>query len=336
MLFQSKLGVFVVILIGFVLLPCSILGNAAYQANFIQFGLDQLLEVPNHYLGLFIHYASWAFYMGSMPLAFFLLLWCDKPRNEVRKVLYSLPLIGAFLIIILLIIIKWKRHWFYTEARQENPYKAVFKILKFASKHKHPLQRSAFTYNDNYIPSRLDFAKERYRGPFSTEQVENVKTFFRMLLVLLSMGPVFMLEVPATYLILPLFSMHTFHNYEHMGKEFCSNAVHIWEIVFVSSGTLISFLSVGILFPSYIFTVFYLLSNKSIRLFLRIKLGIVLCLLGVLSLIIIDLIGHSLKNNASNHTQCMFQVYRTSNETLAYPALDMHWSVLIPPNLLVL
>ena len=98
-------------------------------------------------------------------------------------------------VIILLIIIKWKRHWFYTEAGQENPYKAVFKILKFASKHKHPLQRSAFTYNDNYILSRLDFAKERYRGPFSTEQVENVKTFFRMLLVLLSMGPVFMLEV---------------------------------------------------------------------------------------------------------------------------------------------
>ena len=31
----------------------------------------------------------------------------------------------------------------------------------------------------------------------------------------------------------------------------------------------------------------------------------------------------------------MFQVYRTSNETLAYPALDMHWSVLIPPNLLL-
>ena len=212
-------------------MPCAILGNAAYQANFIQFGLDQLLEVPNCHLGLFIHYASWEFHIGSMPLAFFLLLWCDKPRNEVRKVLYSLPLIGAFLIIILLIIIKWKRHWFYAETGQENPYKTVFMILNFARKHQYPLQRSAFTYNDNYIPSRLDFAKERYGGYFSTEQVENVKTFFRILLVLFSMGPVFMLEVPASYLFFPLFSMHTFHNYEHMGKEFCSNAVHIWEIV---------------------------------------------------------------------------------------------------------
>ena len=95
------------------------------------------------------------------------------------------------------------------------------------------------------------------------------------------------------------------------------------------------FLSKGILFPSYIIATFYLLHNKSIRIFSRIKLGIVLCLLGVLSLLIIDLIGHSLKNNASNNTQCMFQVYRTSNEMLAYPALDMHWSVLIPPNLLL-
>ena len=39
--------------------------------------------------------------------------------------------------------------------------------------HKHPLQRSAFTFSENYIqPSRLDFAKGRFRGPFTSEQVE--------------------------------------------------------------------------------------------------------------------------------------------------------------------
>jgi peptide/histidine transporter 3/4 len=194
----------------------------------------------------------------------------------------------------------------------------------------------AFTYCDDHIPSRIDFAKERYGGPFSTEQVENVKTFFRMLIVLLSMGPVFMLEVPGSYLFLPLFSLHTFHNYKHMGKQFCSNIEHTWEIIFVSSGTLMSFLTTVILFPCYIFTVFYLLCKKAVRIFSRIQLGIVLCLLGVLSLLSIDLIGHSLNSsNTSNHTQCMFQVYRMSKGILDYPSLNMHWSVLIPPNLLL-
>ena len=55
----------------------------------------------------------------------------------------------------------------------------------------------------SYIPSRLDFAKERFGGPFTTEQVENVKTFFRILLVLFAIGPVFALKVPASYFIPP-------------------------------------------------------------------------------------------------------------------------------------
>ena len=54
--------------------------------------------------------------------------------------------------------------------------------------HKHPLQRSAFTFSENYIPSRLDFAKERFGGQFTTEQVENVKIFLRILLILFALG----------------------------------------------------------------------------------------------------------------------------------------------------
>ena len=37
------------------------------------------------------------------------------------------------------------------------------------------------------VPSRLDLAKKRYGGPFTTEEVENVKTFGRILLVLISL-----------------------------------------------------------------------------------------------------------------------------------------------------
>ena len=36
-----------------------IVGLVRYQANFIQLGLDQLLEVPSEYLGLFVHWAKW-------------------------------------------------------------------------------------------------------------------------------------------------------------------------------------------------------------------------------------------------------------------------------------
>ena len=53
-LFQAE-GIFVLILLISAAILFSI-GMIGYQANFIQFGLDQLLEAPSHYLGLFAHY----------------------------------------------------------------------------------------------------------------------------------------------------------------------------------------------------------------------------------------------------------------------------------------
>ena len=47
------------------------------------------------------------------------------------------------------------------------------------------MNRSAFTYNDD-PPSRLDFGKERYGGPFTTDEVEDVKSFFNVLAIILS------------------------------------------------------------------------------------------------------------------------------------------------------
>ena len=91
-------------------------------------------------------------------------------------------------------------------------------------------------------------------------------------------------------------------------------------------------LSALAVFPIYMCYVYSLLHKKVQMLFTQLFLGALLCLLGVTSLLITDLVGHLLKHTTiSNHSQCMFQFY-TLNDTLQYPALDMHWSVLIPPS----
>ena len=71
------------------------------------------------------------------------------------------------------------------EPKSPQSLKNIYRVLKFAAKHKAPLNRSALTYWEENIPSRLDLGKSRYGGPFTTEQVEDVKTFFRLLLVFL-------------------------------------------------------------------------------------------------------------------------------------------------------
>jgi peptide/histidine transporter 3/4 len=66
----------------------------------------------------------------------------------------------------------------------QNPFKIVYGVIKYAMKHKSPRLRSAFTYTgEEGLPSRIDFGKSKYGGPFTTEQVENVKTLFRAVLI---------------------------------------------------------------------------------------------------------------------------------------------------------
>ena len=44
--------------------------------------------------------------------------------------------------------------------------------------------RSAFTYCEDELPSRMDFGKSKYGGPFTTEQVEDVKIFLRLIAII--------------------------------------------------------------------------------------------------------------------------------------------------------
>ena len=301
-----------------------------YQANFIQLGLDQLFEAPSQYLALFIHYATLVFHSGSVPIVTVILLYlCNSSKHSATYsiVLLSITFVLLLTLIVLLVISYWKRHWFYSEPGRSNPYKTVYDIIKFVKNHKYPLRRSAFTYGDRYIPSRLDFAKERYGGPFTTEQVENVKTLMRILLILFAIGPAYALEVPASFFVFPLFGIHSLHYYK---KQLCSR---VWEML-MESGSMMAILTIVIVFPVYIWFAFSQLRKRIPKVFLRLGVGIVICLLGVLSLLIVDVVGHSMnKSYETNQTQCVFRASLTSSNS--FPTLKLHWAVLIPPNLLL-
>ena len=93
---------------------------------------------------------------------------------------------AALIIIGLFIIIKSKSH-VYIDSTRINPLENIFKVLHFAWKHKYPINHSAFTYWENDIPSRIDLSKQKYGGPFTNEQVEDIKILFQLLLLILSL-----------------------------------------------------------------------------------------------------------------------------------------------------
>ena len=67
-----------------------------------------------------------------------------------------------------------------------NHLTLIFKVLYFATKNKYPRNRNAYEYWDDRQNSRIDLAKAEYGGPFTAEQVQGVKAFFRIFSVLLA------------------------------------------------------------------------------------------------------------------------------------------------------
>ena len=102
-------------------------------------------------------------------------------QSDLYQIFTLFPVICASINFISFHLVSPK--WLIIEPKSPQSLKNIYRILKFAAKHKAPLNRSALTYWEEDIPSRLDLGKSRYGGPFTTEQVEDVKTFFKILVV---------------------------------------------------------------------------------------------------------------------------------------------------------
>ena len=299
----------------------SLLGIGGYSANVIQFGLDQLIDAPSQHQAYFVHWSKWSYDALSIVIVG-LFAYYTCPINDVTPgvELFVLPnAICIGLLSVLLIFSFWKRHWFHAEPGQHNPYKMVVKVLNFARKNKYPLRRSAFTYCDDERPSRLDFAKERFGGPFTTEQVEDVKTLFRILVLLLAIGPVFVMDVPSSNVAFMKVGLHIG---SYQSKQSCS-----WDWIIVNSGLMHCIVYI-IFLPVYVI----FLQRYTPRVFVRVGFGIIVFLLGILSVLAVDIAGHVHDNK--NNTMCIFSTHLV-NGTFVYPHLDLHWSYLVVPNVLL-
>ena len=75
------------------------------------------------------------------------------------------------------------KNWLDTTPQITNPIKLIVRQLNYARKNKYPRNRSALTYWEEDYPSRLDLGKKKYGGPFSEEEVEDVKIVLRIEIV---------------------------------------------------------------------------------------------------------------------------------------------------------
>ena len=160
------------------------IGFVAFQANIIQFGVDQLYDASSIEIKAFIMWLTWGIFSSRWIVDTILLYASDN-----FKILASLLLCLNLTVAVSLNLVF--KNVFIVEPVTINPFKLVYGVIKYAVNNKRPRLRSAFTFCDDEKPSRIDFGKRKYGGPFTTEQVEDVKTLFRIIIVYLIMSAIF-------------------------------------------------------------------------------------------------------------------------------------------------
>ena len=159
-------------------------GAGICQANALQFGIDQLQDASSEQLSSYVYWYVW-----SREIASELLAWINKDYRSSNPsqgiILDRMLIVAVFLSFTLCAIPFFLSRWKFIEPKVSNPYSLVWQVLKFAWKHKYPLNRSAFTYWEELKPSRIELGENKYGGPFNHEQIEDVQAFFRITKLLL-------------------------------------------------------------------------------------------------------------------------------------------------------
>ena len=251
------------------------LGRVFFLTNIIQFGTDQIRDSPTQNSVLYIHMFFWSSNLTNMLSKTFSslpnreLIILDSNNNIInidstKVVLLEVCLsISAIFSIIILFIVQKYSDYFLTENIMGNPYKLVYGVVRFAIKHKHPIKRSAFTYCNDECPSRIDYGKQSYGGPFTTEQVEDVKSLLHITKVLISLGPAFLLD---------LTGMAIFRHHTTKERYFSKNP---YKIIFLEKG-IFSPLLIAICIPCYLVLIKPYFSRYIPNMFKRMGLNIVM------------------------------------------------------------
>ena len=163
-------------------------GTVACIVTSLQLGLDQMPDASTANITSFISWFVCCIFAGNWigSASFHLFPYClntlsSSDCSSFKQIFSLFPVLCMVIVLCSDFLLSPK--WLIIEPKSLQSLKIIYRVLKFAKKHKAPVNRSALTYWEEDIPSRIDLGKSKYGGPFTTEQVEDVKTIFKLLVV---------------------------------------------------------------------------------------------------------------------------------------------------------
>ena len=160
---------------------------AGIRVNLIPFGVDQMGAASSDELSSYFHWYYWSRNVGLFIAYGVGILGMPTLVVNYHTVIVALliPCIAAAAGTVINIC---GYTWFVKREKVGNPLLVIYRVLSYAASVRRPLYRSAFSYDGRPQPSRIDLAKETHFGKFRDEQVEDVKTFLRILVMLISLA----------------------------------------------------------------------------------------------------------------------------------------------------
>lgn len=312
--------------VSFTALTVYMCGLVGFLINSVQFGMDQMPDASSPELSAFIHWYVFAMSAGIWfsETVLDLLASCSSSSSlrQHRGILSTaeivvLALLPTLLVSLALLLDSYLRHHLIVEPQSKNPFKLVSGVLKYVAKHRRPANPSAYVYTLKNIPNRFDFAKTHYGGPYTTEQVEDVKTFLRILL-LMSPGILILTSTILTAFNLEKFEgqLKSFPNTSQCSKTSIKFFVYDYRLLTM----LLMVVNELLLHPVCISC--YYFCCKTLR---RILIGTVLGLVLSIFLAVIEITGHTV---TYTNVTCSFL-----NETA--PLNIFYLPVVIPVNFIL-
>ena len=272
------------------------LGYVWLYTNLLPLGIDQLQGATSEQLRTYTYWYTWTqvtsgFVGGSV------VTWLQAPV----VVIVSVPAICLTLAVVMSFLL---RDSLVKEPPTPHLLKNIYGILKFAIRNQPSRLRSALTYWEDEIPSRIDRAKIKYGGSYTTEEVENVKSLFRIAALALLMGVFVLIILPSTNELL-----HHFRHGIHM--------VSLQPLGKIPTVILIPFVEL-VLSPVKASCL------QRFGILKRAGLGAALMLVGYLGIMALDVIGHEITNDAP----CLVFANATSPKlNVDYRWLSLPWTL---------
>jgi len=161
-----------------------VLGVGSVFNNLVQLAIEQVPEASGSQLSSLI---SWSIFSTTLGFwlgmnQFSILADCFLTSDSSSYEPVTKLTVSCSMAICLILYFLFK-HKLVDNSLPSNTVRQIYEVLKYAYKHKFPQRRSAMTYWEDAPVSRLNLGKTKYGGPFTNEQVEDVKTFLRVSLL---------------------------------------------------------------------------------------------------------------------------------------------------------